>query len=167
MASINGITMKKLKKIKLANGVLAYCGELYSGDKKLAYWEQGIGKSDRISPESGITISQIVKAIRSYTDYRYSFEYTMYDLAVLAENEYYFKLAKRNGYSGIAVTSNAGHFVVRYLSADDCKACANNMREFLNQDITEMEKYGSEGVEYVIYQNYTDFMLGNPSEYTF
>lgn len=155
MASINGISIKKLKKSKTKDDYLIYRGDLYAGDKKLAYWEMGINRSDRVLPESDVKASQIINTIRTYTDFKESFECTMYDLAVLTEDEHFFRMAKKEGYAGVAVVSNDTQYIAHYLLKDDL---AKDMRELLKEELEELKNS-----DYKVYSSFSDFVLGDSS----
>ena len=115
MASINGLTVKKLKYFEGREGTAAQ-GNLYLGNKKIAFWSQDADGcvEDNLDMEPGYSETRLRQAIIAahpekheekvaqngipYT-LDYELEFLMTDLLSLMETEKAWKRAVKAGYA--------------------------------------------------------------------
>lgn len=132
MASINGLTVKKLKYFEGKEGAAAQ-GDLYLGNKKIAFWSQDADGciEDNLDMEPGYSEQKLRQAIiaahpekheekiaqngKPYT-LDYELESLMTDLLSLMETEKAWKRAVKAGYVGLFEIADGFHYKTWYLS---------------------------------------------------
>lgn len=132
MASINGLTVKKLKYFEGREGTAAQ-GNLYLGNKKIAFWSQDADGcvEDNLDMEPGYSETRLRQAIIAahpekheekvaqngipYT-LDYELEFLMADLLSLIETEKAWKRAVKAGYVGLFEIADGFHYKTWYLS---------------------------------------------------
>lgn len=125
MASINGLTAKKLKYFEGMEGTAAQ-GDLYLGNKKIAFWSQDANGCvyDNLDMEPGYSEQKLRQAIIAahpekheekiaqngvpYT-LDYELESLMADLLSLIETEKAWKRAVKAGYTGLFEITDGFH----------------------------------------------------------
>ena len=125
MASINGLTVKKLKYFEGREGTAAQ-GNLYLGNKKIAFWSQDADGcvEDNLDMEPGYSETRLRQAIIAahpekheekvaqngipYT-LDYELEFLMTDLLSLMETEKAWKRAVKAGYAGLFEITDGFH----------------------------------------------------------
>lgn len=132
MASINGLTVKKLKYFKGKEGAAAQ-GDLYLGNKKIAFWSQDADGciEDNLDMEPGYSEQKLRQAIiaahpekheekiaKNGKPYAldYELESLMADLLSLMETEKAWKRAVKAGYVGLFEIADGFHYKTWYLS---------------------------------------------------
>lgn len=132
MASINGLTVKKLKYFEGKEGAAAQ-GDLYLGNKKIAFWSQDANGciEDNLDMEPGYSEQKLRQAIiaahpekheekiaqngEPYT-LDYELESLMTDLLSLMVTEKAWKRAVKAGYVGLFEIADGFHYKTWYLS---------------------------------------------------
>lgn len=132
MASINGLTVKKLKYFEGKEGAAAQ-GDLYLGNKKIAFWSQDANGciEDNLDMEPGYSEQKLRQAIIAahpekheekiaqngvpYT-LDYELEFLMADLLSPIETEKAWKRAVKAGYVGLFEIADGFHYKTWYLS---------------------------------------------------
>lgn len=132
MASINGLTVKKLKYFEGKEGAAAQ-GDLYLGNKKIAFWSQDANGcvEDNLDMEPGYSEQKLRQAIiaahpekheekiaqngEPYT-LDYELESLMTDLLSLMVTEQAWEQAVKAGYAGLFEIADGFHCKTRYLS---------------------------------------------------
>lgn len=132
MASINGLTVKKLKYFEGKEGAAAQ-GDLYLGNKKIAFWSQDANGciEDNLDMEPGYSEQKLRQAIiaahpekheekiaqngEPYT-LDYELESLMTDLLSLMETEKAWEQAIKAGYVGLFKIADGFHYKTWYLS---------------------------------------------------
>lgn len=125
MASINGLTVKKIKYFEGKEGAAAQ-GDLYLGNKKIAFWSQDADGciDDNLDMEPGYSEQKLRQAIIAahpekheekiaqngvpYT-LDYELEFLMTDLLSLMETEKAWKRAVKAGYAGLFKIADGFH----------------------------------------------------------
>lgn len=123
MASINGLSIKKLKYFQGMDGKMAQ-GDLYLGNKKIAFWSQDDCIEDNLDMEPGYSEYRLRQAIIAahpekheekiaqngvpYT-LDYDLEYLMTDLLSIKETEKAWKRATKAGYVGLYEMTDGFH----------------------------------------------------------
>lgn len=114
MASINGLTVKNLKYFEGTEGTAAQ-GDLYLGNKKIAFWSQDADGciDDNIDMEPGYSETRLRQAIiaahrRPYT-LDYELEFLMSDLLSLMKTEKAWERAAKAGYVGLLEITDGFH----------------------------------------------------------
>lgn len=132
MASINGLTVKKLKYFEGKEGAAAQ-GDLYLGNKKIAFWSQDANGciEDNLDMEPGYSEQKLRQAIiaahpekheekiaqngEPYT-LDYELESLMTDLLSLMVTEKAWEQAIKTGYVGLFKIADGFHYKTWYLS---------------------------------------------------
>lgn len=132
MASINGLTVKKLKYFEGKEGA-AVQGDLYLGNKKIAFWSQDANGciEDNLDMEPGYSEQKLRQAIiaahpekheekiaqngEPYT-LDYELESLMTDLLSLMVTEKAWEQAIKAGYVGLFKIADGFHYKTWYLS---------------------------------------------------
>lgn len=132
MASINGLTVKKLKYFEGREGAAAQ-GDLYLGNKKIAFWSQDANGciEDNLDMEPGYSEQKLRQAIiaahpekheekiaqngEPYT-LDYELESLMTDLLSLMVTEKAWEQAVKAGYVGLFKIADGFHYKTWYLS---------------------------------------------------
>lgn len=132
MASINGLTVKKLKYFEGKEGAAAQ-GDLYLGNKKIAFWSQDANGciEDNLDMEPGYSEQKLRQAIiaahpekheekiaqngEPYT-LDYELESLMTDLLSLMVTEKAWEQAIKAGYVGLLEIADGFHYKTWYLS---------------------------------------------------
>lgn len=132
MASINGLTVKKLKYFEGKEGAAAQ-GDLYLGNKKIAFWSQDANGciEDNLDMEPGYSEQKLRQAIiaahpekheekiaqngEPYT-LDYELESLMTDLLSLMVTEKAWEQAIKAGYVGLFKIADGFHYKTWYLS---------------------------------------------------
>ncbi len=125
MASINGISIKGIKKFFGHEGEPLYQGNLYLNNKKIAFWSQDShGGMDNFMFDGGYEqerhLNDIIKAMNPEKAFHggtlekpfvieYDLEQLITDYLDLANDEKTFKKAIKNGYDGIMVATDGYH----------------------------------------------------------
>lgn len=163
MASINGISLKAIKKFEGMEGT-AWQGNVYVGTKKVAFWSQaGNGGPDWFDMVNGFSKKKLVGAMKPYVDQK-SIELKiidesfMYHLFWLNQTEKEFKKALKKGYKAMLEVTDGFH-VTNYYYPDvpNCTAEALFMR--IENDIKDKFFKNAE-ISYHLYKGLEDFCIG-------
>ena len=186
MASINGLTVKKLKYFEGKEGAAAQ-GDLYLGNKKIAFWSQDANGciEDNLDMEPGYSEQKLRQAIIAahpekhkekiaqngvpYT-LDYELEFLMADLLSLIETEKAWKRAVKAGYVGLFEIADGFHYKTWYLSkwlyesgartVEDVKASIPKRQ--LDRALESMFK--NERLKESVFWSKEDFMIGTSLE---
>ena len=126
MASINGISLKKVTEFKGHEGEPCYQGDVYLGSKKVGFWSQDawgaivdnvcldVNYSESLlrSKVKELNIDKakhIARADGSSDTLYFSLESLFSDLLILQDHEKSFKKAVKVGYKGLVVVSDGYH----------------------------------------------------------
>ena len=125
MASINGITVKALKKFKGHEGEPLYQGNVYLGNKKIGWWSQDSwGGPDSCCLDEPYRIRKLEAKVKelnhdkekNYTrddgstyTIDYSLDIMFGDLMELKADEDVFKDAVKNGFAGVLLVTDGHH----------------------------------------------------------
>lgn len=179
MASINGITIKKLKKSSFNEGE-SFQGELYIGDNKIGFWSRDIKGDivDNVKLDSNysenllfeqiekLNVDKIVKDEKNLENVytvKYSFEHLMTELLSLIDDERAFIGALKDGYS-MTVYISDGYNVSTCplpefvkLSDEELKTSIGKM---LNKYIAICPYIKNDDMKIKIYRALDDFNIG-------
>lgn len=186
MASINGLTVKKIKYFDGREGTAAQ-GDLYLGNKKIAFWSQDADGciDDNLDMEPGYSEQKLRQAIIAahpekheekiaqngvpYT-LDYELEFLMADLLSLIETEKAWKRAAKAGYVGLFEIADGFHYKTWYLSkwlyesgartVEDVKARIPKPQ--LDQALDSMFK--NERLKESVFWSKEDFVIGTSLE---
>lgn len=186
MASINGLTVKKIKYFEGREGTAAQ-GDLYLGNKKIAFWSQDTDGcvEDNLDMEPGYSETRLRQAIiaahpekheekiaqngRPYT-LDYELEFLMTDLLSLMETEKAWKRAVKAGYAGLFEITDGFHVSHWKLSkllyengartVEDLKAKISKQQ--LDRVMASMFK--NERLKESVFWSKKDFAIGTPLE---
>lgn len=186
MASINGLTVKKLKYFEGREGAAAQ-GDLYLGNKKIAFWSQDANGciEDNLDMEPGYSEQKLRQAIiaahpekheekiaqngEPYT-LDYELESLMTDLLSLMVTEKAWEQAVKAGYVGLFKIADGFHYKTWYLSkwlyesgartVEDVKARIPKRQ--LDQALDSMFK--NERLKESVFWSKEDFVIGTSLE---
>lgn len=186
MASINGLTVKKLKYFEGKEGAAAQ-GDLYLGNKKIAFWSQDANGciEDNLDMEPGYSEQKLRQAIiaahpekheekiaqngEPYT-LDYELESLMTDLLSLMVTEKAWEQAIKAGYVGLFKIADGFHYKTWYLSkwlyesgartVEDVKARIPKPQ--LDQALDSMFK--NERLKESVFWSKEDFVIGTSLE---
>lgn len=186
MASINGLTVKKLKYFEGKEGAAAQ-GDLYLGNKKIAFWSQDANGciEDNLDMEPGYSEQKLRQAIiaahpekheekiaqngEPYT-LDYELESLMTDLLSLMVTEKAWEQAIKAGYVGLFKIADGFHYKTWYLSkwlyesgartVEDVKARIPKRQ--LDQALDSMFK--NERLKESVFWSKEDFVIGTSLE---
>ena len=186
MASINGLTVKKIKYFDGREGTAAQ-GDLYLGNKKIAFWSQDADGciDDNLDMEPGYSEQKLRQAIiaahpekheekvaqngRPYV-LDYELESLMTDLLSLMETEKAWKRAVKAGYVGLFEIADGFHYKTWYLSkwlyesgartVEDVKASIPKWQ--LDRALESMFK--NERLKESVFWSKEDFVIGTSLE---
>lgn len=186
MASINGLTVKKLKYFEGKEGAAAQ-GDLYLGNKKIAFWSQDANGciEDNLDMEPGYSEQKLRQAIiaahpekheekiaqngEPYT-LDYELESLMTDLLSLMVTEKAWEQAIKAGYVGLFKIADGFHYKTWYLSkwlyesgartVEDVKARIPKRQ--LDRALDSMFK--NERLKESVFWSKEDFMIGTSLE---
>lgn len=186
MASINGLTLKKIKYFEGREGTAAQ-GDLYLGNKKIAFWSQDADGcvEDNLDMEPGYSETRLRQAIiaahpekheekiaqngEPYT-LDYELESLMTDLLSLMVTEKAWKQAVKAGYAGLFKIADGFHYKTWYLSkwlyesgartVEDVKARIPKRQ--LDRALESMFK--NERLKESVFWSKEDFAIGAPLE---
>lgn len=186
MASINGLTVKKIKYFDGREGTAAQ-GDLYLGNKKIAFWSQDADGciDDSLDMEPGYSEQKLRQAIiaahpekheekvaqngRPYV-LDYELESLMADLLSLMETEKAWKRAVKAGYAGLFEIADGFHVSQWKLSGllydNDARTVeavkAKIPKKQLDQAMASMFK--NERLKESVFWSKEDFAIGAPLE---
>ena len=186
MASINGLTVKKLKYFEGKEGAAAQ-GDLYLGNKKIAFWSQDANGciEDNLDMEPGYSEQKLRQAIIAahpekheekiaqngvpYT-LDYELEFLMADLLSLIETEKAWKRAVKAGYVGLFEIADGFHCKTWYLSKWLYESGARTVeavkaklpKKQLDQALAFMFK--NKKLKESVFWSKEDFAIGTPLE---
>lgn len=186
MASINGLTLKKIKYFEGREGTAAQ-GDLYLGNKKIAFWSQDANGcvEDNLDMEPGYSERKLRQAIiaahpekheekiaqngEPYT-LDYELESLMTDLLSLMETEKAWEQAVKAGYVGLFEIADGFHYKTWYLSkwlyesgartVEDVKASIPKWQ--LDRALESMFK--NERLKESVFWSKEDFVIGTSLE---
>lgn len=181
MASINGLSVKKLKKFEGREGV-CFQGDLYLGKTKIVFWSQDANgcivdnfymepgfsedmlneEIERLNPEktkTGVSLTGEVWRIP------YNATNLLTDYLVLMEDEKLFKNALKKN-CPVLFTVTDGYNVWAYPLPIEFKECGDaTIRKVFEKQIAEAEKkklFKDDKIETKIYRSLDDFKVGEP-----
>lgn len=183
MASINGITVKGLKKFKGHEGETLYQGNVYLGNKKIGWWSQDSwGGSDICYLDEPYKIRKLEEKVKelnrdkeeiftrndgSTCTFSYSLDVMFGDLMELKHDEDTFTKAIKNGFGGVLLVTDGYHVFGWNLSHTEAGFTENNLLEQYAKLIEEGKKehkfYPEDKfTKHVIkiYRNINDFKVG-------
>ena len=181
MASINGITVKSLKRTFGHEGEVLYSGDIYLGTKKLGSWSQDSwGVPDMIHLDKAYSQEKLNAAIakanpekavsgtsRNGAKYEipYDIELLMADLVMLKSDEKDFNAALRDGYYGVLIYTDGYHCNYWHLPKKYTECSLEQLKKILAGQIERVKKEffkerpGHEHF-FKIYRSRDDFSLG-------
>ena len=125
MASINGITVKGLKKFKGHEGEPLYQGNVYLGNKKIGFWSQDSwGGQDTCYLDEPYKVRKLEAKVKEFNRDKeetfsrndgstytldYSLDILFGDLMALKNDEDTFKSATKGGYAGVLLVTDGYH----------------------------------------------------------
>lgn len=128
MASINGISLKKIQQFPGHDGVLCSSADIYFRNQKIGTWSQSTwGGPDHFDLNYGLSERELNQAISkanpdktktykrddgSTFSIKYDLEQLMNDLILLYEDQTTFEKANKIGYSGVLIVSDYYHNAV-------------------------------------------------------
>ena len=134
MASINGITIKGLKKFLGHEGEPLYQGNVYLGSKKIGWWTQDShGGSDYCYLDAPYSVRKLENKLRelnrdkeetfsredgSIYTIDYSLDIMFGDLMALKADEDTFKEAIKKGFAGVLLVTDGYHCLGWYLKKE-------------------------------------------------
>lgn len=183
MASINGISVKGLKKFLGHEGEPLYQGNLYLNNKKIAFWSQDShGGPDNFVFDGGYqqekALNDIIKAMYPDKAYHggtqekpfmieYDLEQLITDYIDLLNDEKLYKKAEKAGYKGIVVATDGYHQVFWSLpnafAALSNEALLDKLKASLNKAKASFfpeDEFRKHSVK--IYRSPSDFVIGEP-----
>lgn len=186
MASINGLTLKKIKYFEGREGTAAQ-GDLYLGNKKIAFWSQDADGcvEDNLDMEPGYSETRLRQAIiaahpekheekiaqngEPYT-LDYELESLMTDLLSLMVTEKAWKQAVKAGYVGLFEIADGFHCKTWYLSKRLYESGARTVEAVkaeipkpqLDQAMASMFK--NERLKESVFWSKEDFVIGTSLE---
>jgi len=182
MASINGISIKKLNSFKGHEGETLYQGDLYLGNKKIGSWSQDAWSGpDQIHLDNKYNLEMLNEQIAKLNPDKslhgagggqfYRIEYDLELLAAdyinLHHDEENFRNALDKGYSSIVVVSDGYHesvinLPVPYTNKSD-KELLNELSDMINNIKSTFYKENEFTKHIVkIYRSANDFNIGEP-----
>ncbi len=186
MASINGLTIKKIKYFEGREGTAAQ-GDLYLGNKKIAFWSQDADGcvEDNLDMEPGYSEIRLRQAIiaahpekheekiaqngEPYT-LDYELEFLMTDLLSLMVTEKAWKQAVEAGYAGLLEIADGFHYKTLNLSKLLYESGARTVeavkaklpKKQLDQALASMFK--NKKLKESVFWSKEDFAIGTPLE---
>lgn len=180
MASINGISVKRLTHFLGHEGEDLYQGTLYLNNKKIGFWSQDSwGGPDRVQLDekyssrlldAAITALNPEKAIHGSAHGKgyvvpYDLELLLNDYLALTQDEKAFQKALKAGYSGVLIASDGYHQAIwslpaSYTQLTDAELCNRLDAQIENARSSFLKEtpYNKHTVK--IYRTPTDFSLG-------
>ena len=181
MASINGLTVKKLKYFEGKEGAAAQ-GDLYLGNKKIAFWSQDANGciEDNLDMEPGYSEQKLRQAIIAAHPEKheekiaqngvpYTLDYELEFLSLI-ETEKAWKRAVKAGYVGLFEIADGFHYKTWYLSkwlyesgartVEDVKASIPKWQ--LDRALESMFK--NERLKESVFWSKEDFVIGTSLE---
>lgn len=178
MASINGISVRKLTHFLGHEGEDLYQGTLYLGSKKLGFWSQDSwGGPDRVNLDdkysarllnAAITALNPDKAIhgsahgKGYT-VPYDLELLLNDYLALTQDEKAFQQALRTGYTGVMIASDGYHQAIWSLPESYTKLSDAELHRKLDAQI---EKARSSFLKETPYNKHTIKVYRTPADFS-
>ena len=178
MASINGISVKKLTHFLGHEGEDLYQGSLYLNNKKIGFWSQDSwGGPDRFLLDSkygekllndAVIALNPDKAIHSSTHEKsytvpYDLELLLNDYLALKEDEKAFQTAVKSGYKGVLIASDGFHQAIWSLPEAYSKMSDGELRKELN---TQIENARSGFLKETPYHQHTIKIYRTPADFT-
>lgn len=182
MASINGISLKKVTNFKGHEGEPCYQGDVYLNNKKIGFWSQDtwgaivdnvcleLGYSEKLLRDKvkdlNVDKARHIKRADGSTDtIHYSLESLFSSLLALQDDEKEFKRAVKVGYKGLAVVSDGYHIIFWRLSDTDFMLSDEELYKKLNVDKKKKDAHFFEDNEYFkhtfkVYRSGFDFNVG-------
>ena len=183
MASINGITVKSLKKFKGHEGEPLYQGNVYLGNKKIGWWSQDSwGGPDTCYLDEPYRIRKLEAKVKELNHDKeaaftrndgstylidYSLEIMFGDLMELKHDEDMFKSAVKNGFAGVLLVTDGYHVFgwnlnkeTTDLSDDIILMQFTKLFEVGNMKHKFFEEYGIRKHQTKIYRSLEDFNVG-------
>lgn len=179
MASINGISLKKLTSFRGHEGESCFQGDMYLGKKKIAFWSQDSWGAimDNLDMEPGYSEQFLRKQIcalnkdkeihgvsmsgSAYT-IEYDIEQLMSDLLSLKDDEKIFKKAVKEGYEMIVVVTDGFHLTYWKLKGAYTSMSDEDILKKLSKDVEEVSKkmFQNQEIKKLIYRSLDDFNIG-------
>lgn len=185
MASINGISLKNVKKFRGHEGEPLYQGNLYLNNKKIGFWSQDSwGGPDNVALDKyydELSLDNAVHKLNTDKDYHggtedkpfvleYNLERLMGDYMPLYEDEQVYKSAVKKGYAGVMVASDGYQQVVWSLPREYTEM-SNDELFALMADGIKQAKDGfmaeNKFIEHTVkvYRSPEDFVIGEPIKF--
>lgn len=183
MASINGISVKNLKKFRGHEGEPLFQGSLYLGGKKIGSWSQDYHNGpDDIDLEGNLSETLLNKAVAarnpdkaihstrpdgSAFTVEYDLSLLLDDFISLLDDEKEFKKAVKQGYSGILIATDSYHTTTWHLPKRYTDMTDDTLLSEMQESIEEA-KAGffeeNERTKHItkIYRSPNDFDIGEP-----
>lgn len=181
MASINGLSVKGMKKFTGHEGEPCFQGNLYLGNKKLGFWSQSDwGGMDNYRLDGKFSEKLLHEAVKRANPEKaakfgdsengfvveYDLDLLLNDFIVLANDEKEFKKAVKAGYGGIVVATDGYHVstwsIPKSYAAMADKELLMIMRSYIEKAkksfFKEMDGHNKHVVK--IYRSLEDFVIG-------
>lgn len=179
MASINGLSLKKVKTFRGHEGEPCFQGDLYLGKTKIGFWSQDSWGAimDNIDMEPGYSEQLLRNQICALNKDKeihgvsmsggpYTIEYDIEQLMTayldLADNEKSFKSAVKNGYAGTLVLSDSFHVLTWKLPKEYTELDDESLKKATSSHIRKAEEkmFKNEEKTIKIYRSLDDFNIG-------
>lgn len=173
MASLYGMTIKSLKSFEGMDGT-AYQGNLYLGNRKIAFWSQDVhgaveDRVDMLPAYSYEKLEDSLKKVRHPQDEvenEYVFELCMEDLVQMILDEKEYKKARKKGYETYAVVTDGYHSVEVNYKEEYTGKQKDELREKLMKDeevqqIMNEHFFKEKETVIKIYSSPDDFIIGD------
>ena len=178
MATINGLSLKKIRTFTGHEGECCYQGDLYLGNNKIGFWSQDTHCGmDDLSMEDAYSEKKLQQAIMdlnkdkttTYTasdgktiDFHYDLSCLLYDWIKLHDAEKAFKKAIKNGYAGIIQIESDYEVIIFTVDSRFLSASETELKEILHKEWIKARCCCRKGEEPKIrkYQSKDDFIVG-------
>ena len=183
MASINGISVKKMTQFYGHEGESLYQGNLYLNNKKIGFWSQDSrGGPDQFYMEGAYSEKLLNAAVTSRNpdkaitggspadpyEIPYDMDLLLYDYIKLTEDEKYFKKAVKGGYTGVLIATDGYHMAVwnlpeSYTTLSDADLLEKMGPAIANEKAANFFKENKHTKHTIkIYRSSKDFIIGDP-----
>lgn len=163
MASLNGVSMRNLRKYEGHNAEM-WQGDLYIGDKKVAWFSDTDGGEPEFGMEYGYSLRKLEEAIIRVNDEINTFDEFLITLQDLVQNEEEYRSYLIKGFP-VLVVQLVGAYSMHYIALRK-KYCAwsdEQIMDFVRDTLeSNMRDDHGDGYTVKIYRGLTEFVVGAP-----